>query len=127
MRARQKILVVDDSDIALELARIRLEEAGFDVETLNSPFGFSAALWAQKPDLVLLDVSMPALQGDRLLQIAHRSQEGKRRCAFVLYSDRSEEELGMLARSCGADGYVRKTSDFKLVVETIRKLLAALR
>jgi CheY-like chemotaxis protein len=124
MRVRQKILVVDDSDIALELARIRLEEAGFEVETLNSPFGFSAALWAQKPDLVLLDVSMPALQGDRLLQIAHR-QGGKRRCPMVLYSDRSEQELRELAQSCGADGYVRKSADFKLVVETIRKLLAA--
>jgi len=47
MRARPKILVVDDSDIALELAKLRLEEAGFEVETLNTPFGFSATLWVQ--------------------------------------------------------------------------------
>ena len=130
MRARQKILVVDDSDIALELAKLRLEEAGFEVETLNTPFGFSATLWAQKPDLVLLDVSMPALHGDRLLQIAHRSQGGstsKRRCPIVLYSDRPEEELSKLAKSCGADGYVQKSSNFKLVIDAIRRLLATQR
>ena len=126
MPARPKILVVDDSDIALELAKIRLEEAGFDVETLNTPFGFSATLWAQQPDLVLLDVSMPALHGDRLLQVAHRSRGGaapKRRCPIVLYSDRPEEELSQIARSCGADGYVQKSSNFTLVIERIRRLL----
>jgi CheY-like chemotaxis protein len=118
MRVRHKILVVDDSTIALELARIRLEEAGFDVETLDSPFGFSAALRSQKPDLVLLDVSMPALQGDRLLQIAHRNVNPSQRgatasqgsCPVVLYSDRPEQELAALAHACGADGYVRKVT-----------------
>ena len=128
MRLRPKILVVDDSDIALEVAKIRLEEAGFEVETLNTPFGFSAKLWAEQPDLVLLDVSMPALHGDRLLQIAHRSRGGatsRRRCPIVLYSDRPEDELSQLAKSCGADGYVQKSSNFKLVIDAIRRFLGA--
>lgn len=128
MRVKQKILVVDDSDIALELAKLRLEEVGFEVATLNTPFGFSATLWAEEPDLVLLDVTMPALHGDRLLQIAHRSQGGstsKRRCPIVLYSDRPQEELSKIAEACGADGYVQKSSNFKLVIAQIRKLLAA--
>ncbi len=125
MPTKQKILIVDDSEIALDLARLRLEEAGFEVATLNSPFGFSAELNAQNPDLVLLDVSMPALQGDRLLQIAQRHVKAKsgRRCPVVLYSDRSEEELRELARSSGADGYVRKSANFEIVIIAIRKLL----
>ena len=132
MRAKPKVLVVDDSEIALEMARIRLEEAGFEVVTLSSPFGFSAELRAQTPDIVLLDVSMPALQGDRLLQIAQRhvddtpSSKGgpkRRRCPIVLYSDRPEQELGEIARACGADGYVRKSLNFDAIVRALRRLL----
>jgi len=70
---------------------------------------------------------MPAFHGDRLLQIAHRSRGGatsKRRCPIVLYSDRPEEELSKLAAACGADGYVQKSSTFKLVIAVIRRLLA---
>jgi DNA-binding NarL/FixJ family response regulator len=77
---------------------------------------------------------MPALQGDRLLQIAHRyvnsspsphgAATSQRRCPIVLYSDRPEADLRQLADSCGADGYVRKTSNFQHIIETIHKLLA---
>src|SRR5687767_1646654 len=128
MTRRWKILLVDDSDLALELAKMKLEEAGYAVVTLNSPFGFSATFRAERPDLVLLDVSMPALQGDRLVQIARRhwsshppSRAGvlgtpPKRCPIVLYSDRPARELRSIALNCGADAYVAKNADFANVI-----------
>ena len=66
MPTRQKIIVVDDSEICRDTAQLMLEEAGFEVITLGSPLGFSKTLLAEKPHLALVDVSMPALKGNRI-------------------------------------------------------------
>lgn len=61
--AQAEILIVDDSALILELYRDVFEAAGFEVITRNTPFGTSSTIAAKKPDIVLLDVFMPALQG----------------------------------------------------------------
>src|SRR5262245_12558816 len=100
-------MVVDDSPIVLELVQGILSDGGYEVVTVTSPFGFSSHLRREKPDLVLVDVGMPALQGDKLVEIAQRNES--HRCPVVLYSDRSEAELLRLVRSSGATGYIRKS------------------
>jgi len=120
-RRHLKILVVDDSEIIRELTRMVLEEEGYEVIGLDSPTGFSRTLVLEKPDLVLMDVSMPALTGDKLVEIAVRS--GLHRCPIVLFSDRSDAELARLADECGAAGYVRKSLDLTLLGLKIRRFL----
>ena len=68
-RRRAKVLIVDDSPIIRELAQHVLQEDGYEVIGLDSPTGFSRALVQEKPDIVLMDVSMPALSGDKLVEI----------------------------------------------------------
>ncbi len=120
-RKRPKILVVDDSEICRDATRVMLEENGFDVVTLDNQFSFSIALGREKPDLVLVDVNMPAIQGDRLVEVAR--QYRLHRCPIALYSDRPETELAKLVKSCGASGYIPKTADAKLLVRLIKRLL----
>ncbi len=120
---RTKVLVVDDSEFCRDATRVMLEEHGFAVVTLDNQFSFSLALAREKPDLVLLDVNMPAIQGDRLVGIAR--QYRLHTCPIALYSDRPVEELAQLAKQCGASGYIQKTSDAALLVRLIRRLLAA--
>lgn len=132
---KAKILVVDDSVLVLEFTRMKLEEAGFSVVTLTSPFGVSSAMLAEQPDLMLLDVGMPALQGDYVVKIARRylnsqpptdgsaASSRRKRCRMLLYSALPEEQLRELAESCGADGYVRKSSDCVELVAVIQQLL----
>jgi DNA-binding response OmpR family regulator len=107
--ASRKILVVDDSDIACDFVRSVLEEAGYVILTLNSHFGFVKMLRDEKPDLVLIDVTMPVLSGPKLVELARTKRV--LHCPIVLYSDRNEDDLSELARSCGADGYIKKTSN----------------
>ncbi len=58
---RRRVLFVDDSETCREVVKQQLQTRGYDVTTLDSPFGFGAAIARTNPDLVLVDVYMPAL------------------------------------------------------------------
>jgi DNA-binding response OmpR family regulator len=106
---KRRILVVDDSEICRELVKLLLQSRGYDVITLDSPFGFGAAVSREQPDLVLVDASMPALHGGKLVEVA--LQKGICSCPIVFHSDRSPRELQSLVLSTGASGFIQKTSD----------------
>jgi len=108
--SRKKIMIVDDSEIVLELTKSVLEDAGFEIVTRNTPFGTSNAIVREKPDLVLLDVSMPALSGNSIVELA-KKDDALKNTKILLYSDRSTEELDGIMAKCGADGYIKKTDD----------------
>jgi DNA-binding response OmpR family regulator len=120
--ASRKILVVDDSDIACDFVRSVLEEAGYVILTLNSHFGFVKLLRDEKPDLVLIDVTMPVLSGPKLVELARTKRVLE--CPIVLYSDRGEDDLSQLAAQCSADGYIRKSSNpAELLAAVTRSIL----
>ncbi len=119
--AEQKILVVDDSEFSREVTREMLSGHGFNVVVLESSLGMSTVLAREKPDLVLMDVEMPALEGDKAVAIARR--HALHHCPIVLYSGRPPSELEALARSCGANGYVSKTSDADALASAVRRFL----
>lgn len=120
VRRRAKLLIVDDSAIIREFVQTVLEEE-YEVIGLDSPTGFSRILVQEKPDVVLMDVSMPALSGDKLVEIALRS--GLHRCPIVLFSDRSDAELARLVEECGAAGYIRKSQDPASLSLKLRRFL----
>lgn len=115
---RPKVLVVDDNEVCRAVVRETLEEDGFDVIELGSPVGVSSVVNHERPDVVLMDVEMPALEGDKAVEILlkHRLHE----CKILLYSGRSAAELERLARSCGAAGFVPKTVTDAALAEAIR-------
>lgn len=119
-----KILVVDDSELALAFARDALEAAGFEVVIRNIALGTAAAILREKPDLVLLDMSMPSMDGDELVHFI-RNRESVRDTTIVLYSTTHAARLQEIALACGADGYHPKVSEPKklalLVSQWIRK------
>ena len=117
----QKILVVDDSDLVRDVTRMMLEEYGYEVVTLDSGLGLSRALGREKPDLVLVDVSMPALSGNQIVDVAR--QHKLHRCPMVLFSDRPASELSLLAKQCGAAGFIQKTSNAKTLAQSVERFL----
>lgn len=117
-----KVLVVDDNELFLQVSEAALSASGFDVVTSGSALGFSTALAEARPHVALIDVLMPAINGNHLVEIARRRQ--KRRgpsssptpaddapeCLFILHSNLPESDLQTLAERCGAQGYIRKSS-----------------
>ena len=124
-RETPRILVVDDSPICLDMMSLILEEGGYEVFTVGSPFALSSALTQHAPDLVLVDVNMPGLSGDKLVEITLRNRPANRVCPIVLHSDKSDMELLALAETSGAAGYIRKTSDAEVVLRQVRRFLGA--
>lgn len=118
---RGKIMVVDDSEIVREAVALNLEAHGFEVIALKNLFSFLQALQTERPDLVLVDVNMPALSGDKLIEIARRHQTTQ--CRMVLFSDRRPEHLARLAEACGAAGYITKTSDAETLARACEAFL----
>jgi eukaryotic-like serine/threonine-protein kinase len=119
---KKKVLVVDDSDVALEAARIALEEAGYDVTTLDNPLVLVTTVRDVQPDLIILDISMPALPGDELVSIVGRHQN-MANTPVVLHSDLPADVLQARAKACGAAGSIAKTADADFFVEQVRRWL----
>jgi CheY-like chemotaxis protein len=103
------VLVIDDSQIVLDVVRSRLERRGYRVVTLDSPLGAARAMLRDKPDVVLMDLEMPALSGDRAASVLQRSVTDA--APIVLHTSRTEEEVASRAVACHAAGYIRKTED----------------
>lgn len=117
-----KIAVIDDSDTALDWVKTNLPPMGFEVSTFNTPIGTQAFIITTKPDLILLDVRMPGLDGDVLCKMI-KSNPKTRSTIIALYSEMEEADLAQLADKCSADGYIKKTEDVTLLTKKINDLL----
>ncbi|MBX3229288.1 MAG: response regulator [Labilithrix sp.] len=117
-----RVLVVDDDAMQLELLERTLKGEGFDVMTCESPIGVTNIVRSFVPHVVLMDVDIPALSGDRILFIARKSAPPMTR--FVLHSSSDETILRNLAKEVEADGYISKSVTGSDLAARIRTLVA---
>ncbi len=111
-------MIVDDSDIVLEVIGSALREEGYRVITRNRPTGCVALMLQEEPDLVLVDVTMPGVGGDTLVRCfgtAHPTS----RSVVLLHSSLPEDALSAKAKASGAHGYIRKTDNMSSFVRDV--------
>ncbi len=121
---RPKILIVDSAGASNERTRQILEAAGFTALVFTQSLGASSEIFKNKPDLVLIEVDMPALSGSRLIGVIRRLADvAKTRLAF--FANRPDDELEALAKAADADGWISKSSDGETLVSEVRRLVAA--
>ena len=119
---KSKVMIVDDCNMTLQVTRDILEKADFEVVTRAEGMGAITAVLTEKPDCVLMDVSMPASDGAEISE----SVKGLSKIKIILYSAKEEEELKRLARECGADGYIKKGVGPSRLIEQVRSTIAAI-
>lgn len=100
-----RVMVIDDDETTLLLAKRRLVAKGHVVELRSETIGTTNAIRAFEPDVVLLDVSMPAIDG---YQLAKLILGGRVKTKLVLFSVRDRDELAAQSVALGAVGYVHK-------------------
>ncbi|MEX1239390.1 MAG: response regulator transcription factor [Cyclobacteriaceae bacterium] len=104
---QHKVLVVDDEEPILELLKYNLEKAGYEVETATD--GVKGVETAKKfhPDLVLLDIMMPGMDGVETCRRIREIPEIQK--TFIIFlTARSEEYSEVAAFDVGADDYITK-------------------
>lgn len=99
-----KILVIDDEPSIVNLVTVYLKPEGYEVHTaVDGPSGLKAAR-AFKPDLIILDVMLPGMDGIELLSRLRRESD----VYVILLTAKTEETDKVVGLSVGADDYVTK-------------------
>ncbi len=122
--AAVRIVLIDDSEVVRAWAREELATQGFEVLTYGEAFGIQNFVRQSAPAVVLLDLKMPALQGDMVCRLL-KQHKSTRDVIVALYSSLPEAELKVIANACLADGYIVKDNDPKELARQIRALLAS--
>jgi len=102
-----RILVLDDEPDVTELLEYKLEHEGYRVEVLNDSLEFIAKVREFEPDLMILDIMMPELNGLQLCRIA-RSDPSMKDIPIIFLSARGEAEDRIKGLETGADDYLSK-------------------
>lgn len=114
-----KIMVVDDDSNICELLRLYLEKEGFDTVTVSDGARAVELFDTEKPDLILLDVMMPKLDGWQVC----REIRKKSQCPIIMITAKGEVFDKVLGLELGADDYVVKPFETKEVIARIKAVL----
>ncbi|KPD13201.1 response regulator transcription factor [Phaeobacter sp. 11ANDIMAR09] len=114
-----KIALVDDDRNILTSVQMTLEAEGFEVETYNDGQAALDAFNKKLPDMAVLDIKMPRMDGMDLLQRLRQ----KTQMPVIFLTSKDDEIDEVLGLRMGADDYVKKPFSQRLLVERIRALL----
>ncbi|GFO55670.1 response regulator [Geomonas sp. Red276] len=122
MSKKKKVLVIDDEEMHLYTAKALLEAENLEVETYQGAFGATNFVKSCNPDLVLLDINMPALSGNNL--VSHLKPFcAEREIPIFFYSSNDEAMLRNLVAVHGVHGYICK-GDVAALRERVTEVLA---
>jgi len=121
---KQVVLIVDDDEFLLEMYALKFKEEGFGVEIAQSGRDVFEKIDTVHPDIILLDVVLPEMDGFSILQKIRAEKKSGAPLVIMLtnLSQKDDTERGM---RLGADDYIVKAHYTPSeVVEKVRKLLA---
>src|SRR5947199_7501799 len=121
-KAGPLVLLVDDDEKVRELVRVNLEFEGYVVREAGSAEEGMRAIEEAKPDLVLLDVMMPHIDGWEMLR---RVQEryGAGASPVVMFSGKVDEQAQAEAATRGAQGFVGKPFDLQQLIDQAKQIV----
>ncbi len=115
----EKILVVDDDTNICELLRLYLEKEGYVVKIVNDGVSAINAFKQENPDLTLLDIMIPKLDGWQVCREIRKFSDKP----IIMLTAKGETFDKVLGLELGADDYVTKPFDTKEVVARIKAVL----
>lgn len=117
---KKKILIYDDDDDILLLCKTILNKYDFIVETLSTCDNILFDIEYIKPDLILMDLWIPVLGGEKAIIIAKQNEQTKHIPILIFSANVGIMEI---SKKINADGYVEKPFTINNFVETINKSL----
>jgi two-component system alkaline phosphatase synthesis response regulator PhoP len=117
-----KVLIVDDESDILEIVSYNLESAGYEVYTASNGIEGIALAKEQQPQLIILDVMMPGMDGIETCEKL-RSLPQLDQTIIAFFTARGEDYSQMAGFEAGADDYITKPIKPKILVSKVKSLL----
>ena len=123
MKRNQVILAVDDDERTLEMLNRVFTLEGYDITTATSGKSALALLDEHTPDLILLDIMMPQMDG---YTVCHRLKANKKTkdIPIVMLTAKGESDAVTKSYNVGADDYIVKPFNPSILLEKVRKWMA---
>ena len=119
-----RILITEDDKDLLEILQLRLEVAGFCIETAVNGQEALDRIDQSAPDIALLDIFMPVKNGIQVVQALRADQKTKDLpVIFISGSLEAVDEVKRNVQNLSVQGYITKPFDFKQLVSTIHQIL----
>ncbi|MCR5587560.1 MAG: response regulator transcription factor [Lachnospiraceae bacterium] len=119
MADKQKILIVDDDNNIAELVALYLNKEFFDTQIVNDGTSAVSAFKSYSPDLILLDIMLPGIDGYEVLREIRKTSQ----VPVIMLSAKGETFDKVLGLELGADDYINKPFDNKEMVARVKAVL----
>ena len=119
---KKTVLIVEDEEDILALLHYNLIKAGYNVECASHGEEALSAIAAYKPDLILLDLMLPGIDGMEICRRL-RSDETTSEIPIIMLTARGEEEDVVRGLELGADDYVTKPFSIKVLLARVQTVL----
>ena len=120
---KKKILVVEDEETLLELESILLTVKGYEVEGVMDGQAALEAVAVMKPDLVLLDIMLPKIDGFEVCRRV-KANEGTQHIPVIMLTGKKDKEAFAMGEEAGADWFLTKPFKSIMLIETIQRFLS---
>jgi twitching motility two-component system response regulator PilG len=120
--AKKKILIVEDEESLLKLESILLTSKGYEVQGVGDGRAALEAISRSKPDLVLLDIMLPEIDGFEVCRRIKADDETRHIPVIMLTAKKSREDMAR-GEQVGADWYITKPFKSAMVIETIQRFI----
>lgn len=119
---KKKILIVEDEESLLKLESILLTSKGYEVRGVANGQAALSALTEELPDLVLLDIMLPEIDGFEVCQQIKNNPVTQHIPVIMLTAKKSREDMAR-GEKVGADWYITKPFKSAMVIETIQRFI----
>ena len=119
MKVKKKVLVVDDENDILLIIKSALHEEGYDVTTANNGYDGLALAEDASPDLIILDIMMPEMDGFEVLQQL-KENEKTAQIPVVILTGMSSKDKIREALNKGIDYYIVKPFEYQDLVSKVK-------
>ena len=119
---KKKILIVEDEESLLKLESILLTSKGYEVHGVGDGRAALEAMETVKPDLVLLDIMLPEIDGFEVCRRI-KSNEATRKIPVIMLTAKKSREDMARGEQVGADWYITKPFKSVMVIETIQRFM----
>ncbi|MBN1782078.1 response regulator [bacterium] len=116
------ILIIEDNPASIKYIQTHLQKHDFNTVVANGGFDGLNKTRSVKPDLILLDIMLPDLDGHKLCRMIKLNNDLKH-IPVAMFTSRDTEEDADMAKKCGADAFILKNTRIQIVIDILNKLI----